>query len=158
MKNHIKFFLLIPLLFLTFGCSILQTKEDLQKEKEKAMEVESPKEIEEEEPDFVVEAPTDNPNWPVNEYTSVVPVFTYGINEKVYTNNEDGFIYGAEDVTIDEYNQYKKEIRRAGFRKNVVEETGEITTYTAKKDIYEILLSYADNAITITVIKESQGS
>jgi hypothetical protein len=142
MKKTIYLTIIIALLMTSFGCSYLKEK--------KVPEKEEIKEVENSEPSNEV---TDF--WPANEFTNQVPKFTYGINERIYTNNETGFIYGADDVTADEYKQYKKDLKKAGFKDDVSEIIDTITTYTASKDIYEVSLSYVDNTLTITIIKES---
>ena len=147
--NTFKYFLLFAVLFTSFGCSITIEKPEEPTEPEPTIEPSLVEPVVDEEP--VVDV------WPDNEFTSQIPRFTYGINEKVYTNNEEGFIYGAEDVTIEEYNLYKKELRSSGFKKNIKEEKGDIITWTATKDIYEVLLSYVDSGLTITIIKDLQS-
>lgn len=141
MKKLIYFILLITLLASSLGCSYLKEK----KEKKDPVIKDTTKEEVEETVDM----------WPANEFTNEVPKFTYGINEKIYENTEAGFIYGADDVTADEYTLYKKELRKSGFKYNISEIVDTITTYTATKDNYEVSLSYVDNSITITIIKEN---
>lgn len=141
MKKTIYVATIIALLISSFGCSYIKEK--------KIEEVKKTEEVEVEE----IEETTDF--WPSNEFTNQVPKFTYGVNERIYSNNEEGFIYGADDVTIDEYKQYKKDLKKAGIKDEVSEIVDTITTYTACKDIYEVSLSYVDNSITITIIKEN---
>lgn len=143
MKKAIYLTLIIALLVLSFGCSYIKEK--------KVEKIKLPEEKETiTEPEIIADM------WPSNEFTDQVPKFTYGINEAIYTNDESGFIYGAEDVTVSEYNQYKKDLKKAGFKYNISEIVDTITTYTTtNKNDYEISLSYIDNTITITIIKEN---
>lgn len=141
MKKIICFIILTILLISSFGCSYLKKKEN---EKDPVI-----KDTTKENEDEIVDV------WPANEFTNQVPKFTYGINEKVYENTATGFIYNALDVTKDEYTLYKKELKKAGFKYNISEIVDTITTYTATKDNYEVSLSYVDNSLTITIIKEN---
>jgi len=142
MKKTVGVILLITLLVSSFGCSYLKEKEN---QKDQVIK-DTTKEDQTEE---IVDM------WPSNEFTDQVPKFTYGINEKIYENTDEGFIYSALDVTKDEYTLYKKELRKAGFKYNISEIVDTITTYTATKDNYEVSLSYVDNSLTITIIKEN---
>ncbi|HOP65597.1 MAG TPA: hypothetical protein PLX66_01030 [Bacilli bacterium] len=141
MKKIAYFTLIIALVSLSFGCSYIKEKE--QKEEETVVREDENSEKVEFDP------------WPSNEFTDQVPKFTYGIDEKIYSNTEEGFIYGADDVTYDEYKLYKKELKKAGFKYDIDEIVDTITTYTATKDNYEVALSYVDDSITITIIKEN---
>lgn len=145
MKKALYITIIIALLISPFGCSFIK-----EKETKKPVEIQKDESKEQnDEEEEIIDV------WPSNEFTNQVPRFTYGINEQVYSNTEEGFIYGADDVTKDEYNLYKKDLKKAGFKNNINEIVDTITTYTASKDIYEVSLSYVDTSITITIIKEN---
>ncbi len=146
MKKALYLAIIIALLISSFGCSFIKEKGTQNNEKE---EVKINNDNTEEKEEEIIDM------WPSNEFTDQVPKFTYGENEEIYSNTEDGFIYGSNNVTKDEYVLYKKELKKAGFKYNISEIVDTITTYTASKDIYEVSLSYVDNSITITIIKEN---
>ena len=145
MKKTFYITIIIALLISSFGCSYTKEREN---KKTEPIQKDETKEQDNKE-DEILDV------WPSNEFTDQVPRFTYGINDKVYSNTPEGFIYTADDVTKEEYTLYKKELKKTGFKNNISEIVDTITTYTASKDIYEVSLSYVDSSITITIIKEN---
>ena len=98
MKKALYITVIIALLISSFGCSFIKEKENKKPTTIQKDETETPTDTKEETIDV----------WPSNDFTNQVPRFTYGINEQVYSNTEEGFIYGADDVTNDEYNLYMR--------------------------------------------------
>ncbi len=91
--------------------------------------------------------------WPSNEYTAQIPEFTYGTNGSVYSNESDGFVYNAYEVSLEEYKMYIKALKKQGVKKDISESDYQYYSYVANNSTYQVALSYIDGYITLTVIK-----
>ena len=142
MKQAIKIFLISSLVITFIGCN-----------KETAKPEKNPEAI-----SIVTKENNDEKKltWVDNEYTNSIPKFTAGTSQEVYTNMENGFVFGAFDVTETEYQDYNKEVKKMGYTENNTDVEGFYKAFSASNGTHQLTIGYSDGYISITIIKEAK--
>lgn len=91
--------------------------------------------------------------WVENEYTKTIPKFTAGKNQEVYTNSEEGFVFGSYEVTEEDYETYLVDVKSMGYTKGITEVNSSYKSFTASNGTYQLTIGYSDGYISITIIK-----
>lgn len=91
--------------------------------------------------------------WIDNEYTKTIPKFVDGEKQEVYPD-QDGFVFGAFEVTEEEYSNYLIAVKKYGYNKKAIEVTSDYKVFTAINGQYQLVIGYSDGYMTITITKE----
>ena len=104
-------------------------------------------------------------SWPVNEYTSQIPVPDFGKVITYSVNDSEGFSANLRDISLEEIRGYVKALKDAGFTQNAKEDDSSLTDsasmmsfdivqYEADNGKYAVGVAYVMNIATIRISKK----